>query len=306
MLNTLHRVAPSGGSHQKLAKQVAGVYRRRVGDAVVTVLLDGYIDIQPEWWINTPPQVLCNTLLADFLPADEPLRISVNAYLIEVGGRKIAIDTGSSTFFGAAAGHHAANLAAADFEPEGVDTVLLTHMHPDHIGGLIAGGRAVFPNATVFASAVEHNYWRSDVELSRAPDIARPWFDAAAELTRLYNGRLSLFAGEPEVLPGIQAVALPGHTPGHTGYLLQSGSDHLFFWADITDFLSLQLNAPERTLIFDVDKQASERARRRGLEMAATDRLLVAGSHIPFPSFGYIDGHKGSYRFVPAGWQHEL
>lgn len=277
-----------------------------MGDAEVTALLDGYIDIAPAFWVNLSAADLEAGLHEAFLPPKQPLRISVNAYLVSLGNRLIAIDTGADTLFGPPAGRYLGNLAAVGIEPEDIDTVLLTHLHPDHIGGLIAGGRTVFPKAEIVASARDHNYWTSSAEKAKAPDFARPWFDAVATMTRRYGERLRLFEGETEVLPGLQAVALPGHTPGHTGFVLRSGTDALFFWADTTDSTALQLNNPERTLIFDVDQQAGAVARRKAIDMAATDRLLIAGSHVPFPSFGHVTKRTGRYDFVPAEWRHSL
>lgn len=184
--------------------------------------------------------------------------------------------------------------------------MVLTHMHPDHIGGLIAGGRTIFPNAELFASEVEHKYWMSDVEKARAADFSKPWFDAVKSLTEHYGERLTLFNGETEVVPGMHAVALPGHTPGHTGFVLSSGQDSLFFWADSTDSTTLQLNSPERALVFDIDKEKGVQSRRRAIDLAATDGLLIAGSHVPFPSFGHVAKSGGRFEYVPDTWRFEL
>ena len=300
--------APSFGiaGHAPSRQQVAGVYRTKVGEAEVTALLDGYIDVTPELWVNVSPDEFEAGLREDFLPPDQPLRISVNAYLVNVGGRLIAVDTGADTWFGPTAGRYLANLAAAGVRPEDVDTVLLTHMHPDHIGGLIAGGRTVFPKAEIVASAADHQYWTSDAEKGRAPDFAKTWFDAVRTVTQLYGERLKLFNGEAEVLPGFQAVALPGHTPGHTGFVLSSGRESLFFWADVTDSTTLQLNSPERALVFDIDKETGVRSRRRAIDLAAADGLLIAGSHVPFPSFGHVAKSGGRFEYVPATWCFDL
>ncbi len=286
--------------------QVTGVQHRRVGKAVITAILDGYIDILPEYWVNFPKDEQAQYLAKAFLDPRSPIRISVNAYLINTGDRLIAIDTGADTFFGPPAGNYLENLSVLGIKPESVDTVLLTHLHPDHIGGLIAGGKRVFPNAELVVNSSDHNYWMRDANKTAAPDYAKPWFDAVGLLTKKYGNRMRFFTGEQQVLPGFQSVPLYGHTPGHSGFLFTSGGERLFFWADITDQTALQLNHPKRTLVFDVSKEDGLKARKKGIQMAASERLLVAGSHVPFPSFGHVDQTAAGYAFVPAEWQYEL
>jgi glyoxylase-like metal-dependent hydrolase (beta-lactamase superfamily II) len=286
--------------------QVPGLQHRKVGKAVVTAVLDGYIDLLADYWVNFPRNEQAQGLAKAFLDPHKPIRISINAYLINTGDRLIAIDTGADTFFGSPAGDYQKNLSALGVKPEWVDTVLLTHLHPDHFGGLIAGGKTVFPNAELVISSLEHNYWMSDASKAAAPDFAKPWFDGVNRLTKAYADRLRFFEGEQEVLPGIQSVSLYGHTPGHSGFLFSSGGEQLFFWADTTDQTALQLNHPERTLIFDVNQEDGSKARKKAIQLAASQRLLVAGSHVPFPGLGYIDQTTADYTFVPAEWQYEL
>ncbi|MEO1274617.1 MAG: MBL fold metallo-hydrolase [Pseudomonadota bacterium] len=293
----------AGTAHQA---QAPGLYRLRVGAAVVTVLLDGYLDIAPEWWVHTTPEALGTALEESFRPVDEPLRISVNAYIIQLGGRTIAVDAGADTLFGPTAGRYGQALQAAGIDPASVDTVLMSHLHPDHVGGLIAGGRAAFANAAVKVAAPELAYWTDAGHRAAAPDFARPWFDAVAETMRLYGDRVTTFRGEAAVAPGITAIPLPGHTPGHTGFVLESGGERLFLWGDVTDFLALQLADPAATLVFDIDKAEGERSRRRAIEVAASERLMIGGAHVPFPSVGHIAGPAAQRRFLPATWQHVL
>jgi glyoxylase-like metal-dependent hydrolase (beta-lactamase superfamily II) len=301
MLDKIASARPRSRDHQ-----APGFYRVAVGHAVVTVLLDGYIDVQPDWWLNTSAEQLGAALAADHLDTTAPLRISINAYVIETGGRTIAIDAGSADLFGPAAGGWARAFAAAGFDADRVDTVLVSHMHPDHIGGMVAGDCARFPNARVLVEARELAYWTDPAGPSRAPAFARPWFEAARRVRTLYDDRLETFEGARALTPEIDAVPLPGHTPGHTGFLLDSAGERLFLWTDVTDFLTLQLDAPERSLVFDIDPAEGERSRRRAFAMAASERLPVTGAHIPFPGFGHLSRSAGSLRFVPTGWQHEV
>lgn len=286
--------------------QVPGVQHTKVGEAIITTILDGYIDVLPEYWVNFSEKELRQALSQNFLNPNMPLRISVNAYLINTGNQLIAIDTGADAFFGPPAGKYAENIKAAGIDPKDIDIVLLTHMHPDHIGGLIAGGKTVFPNAKIIGNSIEHNYWMNKTHQSNAPDFAKPWFDAVQTMTEKYGERLSFFEGEKEVIPGIYAVNLYGHTPGHSGFVFTSGNESIFFWADITDQPAFQMNHPERTLVFDIDKKAGQKARMKAIELAASEKLQIAGSHVTFPSFGHVAKTPNGYHFIPSEWKYEL
>jgi len=301
-------VLPRAATAQTAATptQAPGFYRTRVGEAVVTALLDGYIDVAPDLWTGTSPEALRRAMRARFLDPDAPRRISVNAYVVETAGQVVAIDAGADTLFGPTAGRHASALAAAGYGPEAIDRVVLTHLHPDHIGGLIAGEAAVFPNAEIVVETRDLAFWTAPEAQAAAPDFARPWFDAARRMATLYGDRLAAFSGEAVVAPGIQAVDLAGHTPGHSGFLLESAGERLFFWGDVSGLLPLQLDDPDAGLVFDVDGEAGARSRRKAFDLAVAERLQIAGSHVPFPSFGYIAEDAGRRYYVAAEWRHEI
>lgn len=299
----LPRLAQADGHAAAPTTQVPGVQRTRVGEAVVTALLDGHIDVGEGLWTGIDPVALRETRADSFLDPSADTRLSVNAYVIDVAGRRVAIDAGSRDLFGPTAGDLPASMAAAGIEASSVDLVLLTHMHPDHIGGLLtAQGAAVYPNAEIAVHAADLSYWTGDA--STAPDFARPWFDAAARVAQTYGNRLRPFEGEADLGSGLQAVPLPGHTPGHSGYLLESGGARLLFWGDTSGLLPVQLATPSAGFVFDVDSAAGTASRTRAFEMVADERLRVAGSHIPFPSFGHVARDGGALRFVASGWDH--
>jgi glyoxylase-like metal-dependent hydrolase (beta-lactamase superfamily II) len=234
--------------------------------------------------------------------------ISVNAFLLRSKDRTVLIETGSGNYLGPTAGLLLNNLALAGVAPESIDTVLLTHMHPDHSAGLtdLATGRAHYPNAELVVHENEPKHWNDDAAMARGTERQKKlFFQQAREQMAPYRNRMRTFA-RGEVLPGITAIPCPGHTPGHTSYLIASGDAQLLVWGDTVHIPEVQIPRPEVTIDFDTDPQAAEASRQRVLDMAASDRLLVTGMHLHFPGFGYIARRQGTFAFVPEAWQQTL
>jgi glyoxylase-like metal-dependent hydrolase (beta-lactamase superfamily II) len=232
---------------------------------------------------------------------------AVNAFLVNTGERLVLIDAGTATAMGPSLGRLLINLAAAGIEPAAVDAVLLTHMHPDHAYGLLtAGGAAAFPNAEVVVAEPEFAFWSDDAMLARAPADAKPFFEGARAAVKPYAARLRRFSADGEVVPGIVAVAAPGHTPGHTMYRVVSGDAALLVWGDLVHSAALQLPRPEIAPSFDVDAARGIESRRRMLDEVANSRIMVAGMHIGFPGIGHVMREGQGYRLAPALWSSEL
>ena len=286
--------------------QVPGIQRFSVGDIKVTAVLDGFFDFQFDWVIGMD-EVEAQRLLADaFLPADR-LRAAVNAYVIHSGDRTILVDSGTRDALGPTLGRLPQNLAAAGVDPASIDTVLVTHMHPDHINGIVtAEGVAAFPNAELVVQEAEWAYWTAEETLSNAPDDFKLFVQLAQAAVKPYEGRVRLIATDMEVAPGVSAMALPGHTPGHTGYLVESGGDALLVWGDTVHLPMFHFAHPDWTVIFDGDPRAAAATRSRTFDMAAAERLKVAGMHLQFPGLGHVIRDGAAYGFVPAGWEYEL
>ncbi|HYZ32373.1 MAG TPA: MBL fold metallo-hydrolase [Crenalkalicoccus sp.] len=280
--------------------QVPGVYRRRVGDIVVTAVSDGFLEGSLAVLRNIAEEEAARMLREAFRPV--PRQTSVNTYLIHSGGRVALVDTGCGTAMGPGGGALFRSLAAAGVAPEEVDTVLLTHMHPDHSNGLAEDGRALFPNATLALHAMEHGFWHNDAAMAKAdPALQERGFQAARTQAAPYRDRTRTFTGG-EVFPGVTALPLPGHTPGHTGYMIASGGQSLLIWGDIVHVPEVQVPRPEVTLAFDIDQGEAAASRRRAFDMAATDRLAVAGMHLHFPGFAHLARREGGYVLVPEAW----
>ena len=200
----------------------------------------------------------------------------------------------------------AQSLAAARVLPTEIDMVFLTHMHPDHSNALAdADGQARFPNATLALHEAELAYWIDDAQVTISEQTGRgvPYFATTRRQMAPYHARMRPFRSG-EVFPGLTAVPLPGHTPGHTGYLVASGSESLLIWGDIVHVPELQIPRPEVTIQIDVDPEQAEVARRGILDRVASDRQLVAGMHLHFPGYAHvIQEASGLHRLVPEAWR---
>ncbi|HEX8417070.1 MAG TPA: MBL fold metallo-hydrolase [Methylobacterium sp.] len=283
------------------AGALPGVLRWNLGDLTVTVLNDGYLQGSLDLVVGIPKDE-AGALQAAGFRSDAP-RITLNAFLITGPGRKpVLIDTGMGSLGGDTLGRVPAALAAAGVGADEIATVLLTHLHPDHAGGLItADGAAAYPNAELVLHADEAAHWLDAGALSRAPDGAKPYFENAQKAVAPYAGRVKHQTGG-EVLPGVVAVPLPGHTPGHTGFRIGTGARHLMMWTDIVHLPAIQFRNPDAGMVFDVDADQARAVRRHILDEVASERTLIAGSHLEFPALGYVARDGAGYSFVPELW----
>jgi glyoxylase-like metal-dependent hydrolase (beta-lactamase superfamily II) len=232
-----------------------------------------------------------------------PPVFTVNTFLIQTGSHVALVDTGAAKVMGPTLGLLPDRLAAIGVDAASIDTVLLTHLHGDHVAGLAdTDGAALFPNAKLVMSAAEAGFWLDEEVAAKAPDAAKSSFALARKMTAPYRDRITL-ATEGDVLPGVAITALPGHTPGHSGFLVTSGSASLLIWGDIVHVPALQFAHPEIGLRFDSDPALAKTTRERAFDMAATDKIMVAGMHLDFPAFGNVVRAGSAYGYVPAQWQ---
>jgi glyoxylase-like metal-dependent hydrolase (beta-lactamase superfamily II) len=283
-------------------QQVPGVYHRRIGDILVTALSDGYLDASLDVTRGLPkPEA--EKLLADSFHPIAP-RIAVNAFLITSGGRQVLFETGSGNTMGPTLGWLAKNLRSVGIDPAKLETVLLTHMHPDHSNGLTDdAGAPVFSNCELVVHEDEVSHWHDDARMAKAPERqAIRYFQGARIQYAPYKKRVRKFRSG-EVFPGITAIPIPGHTPGHTAYLISSGTESLLIWGDIVHIPDLQVPHPEVCMEFDTDPAAAAATRRRVFDMVTTDRMLVAGMHLHFPGFSRMVRRPEGYALVPEAWR---
>ena len=286
------------------ANQVPGVYHHRLGDFTVTALNDGYLPFSFDYVTQIDPAEAAQRSAAAF--SADPPRAAVNAFAVHTPGGVVLIDTGCGSKMADTLGKLPANLAAAGVGPSDVVAILLTHLHGDHIGGLIdEGGNACFPNAELVMHADEAAFWLAPDMLANAPDALKPSVAMAQAATAAYKPRLrTLSSGE--ALPGFTIVAEPGHTPGHSGWLIESAGQTLLVWGDIVHLPALQFSDPRIGLVFDIDGEAAYQTRLQVLEKVASERLLVAGMHLDFPPFGHVSKRDGAYAFMPLTWSPVL
>lgn len=283
--------------------QVPGFYRQALGGFEVTALYDGYVDLHVSLLKGMGAEKIQSLLARMFLEHTDGVQTAVNAYLVHTGERLILVDAGAAACFGPTLGQIVANIRAAGYAPEAVDTVLLTHLHPDHLCGLLgADGAVAFPNATVWAAQEDADFWLSEAVAEAAPEGNRPFFTMARGAVAPYQaaGRFRTFSVGDALLPGVTAQPTHGHTPGHTSYLFESGERKLLVWGDIVHSHSVQFRHPEVSLEFDTDPEAAIAARRAVFARATEEGWSIAGAHLPFPGLGRIRAETEGYAWVPV------
>lgn len=296
---------PAMAKSPLVGAQVSQTYRRKLGAYEITVLADGYIDLPHAVWANVSPEDMDKHLTKSFLPTGS-IRNGVNAYLINTGDKLILVDSGARDLFGPNTGLFPGNLADVGVKPEDIDKILITHIHPDHVGGLYtAGGEVTIPKAQVLVDETDLNFWTSSSAQAQAIDFSKPWFDMARDWQKAYDGRISTFNGETDLGDGITAFPLPGHTPGHTGFRVESEGESLLIIGDVVVSTAVQFANPDASNIWETSSDDSKRSRRTIFDIAARDRTLITATHLPFPSFGYVDRRSdGTYAWVPEEWRY--
>ena len=250
-----------------------------LGEFQIHLLSEGDRPGKVEVLLNPNPENL-----AKYLP-DGKYTSSVNAFLIVTPDKKILVDTG----LGKQLPNHLKKLAIA---PEAIDIILLTHLHGDHIGGLVKDGQKSFPNAQIYLSQKEWDYWKD-----KNP----------AQVLAHYDGQITLYDPshiDAELVPlleGITGIATYGHTPGHTSFLIESQHEQLLIWGDLTHAMAIQMPVPDQAVTYDLDPAQAIASRKEILQFVTENNIPIAGAHIAYPGFGYThtDDTTGGYHFSP-------
>ena len=234
--------------------------------------------------------------------------------MVNTGSKLVVIDTGlGPTNFEqskGAVGQFQTNLAAAGIDRNAVDTVIISHFHGDHISGLLAAdGKAAYPNAEIMVPAAEWKFWTDDGNMSKAA-AGSPLENAFKTVRRVFgvfDNKVTQYEPEKEIAPGIRSVAAYGHTPGHTVYVVSSGSSTVLVQSDLTASLAvLFVGNPGWHMVGDMDGPVAEASRRKIYDMAAADKMLIQGFHFPFPALANVEKSGTGYRLLPAFWNPVL
>lgn len=304
LLAALPVTAQAAAAQQKV--QAPGWYRLMVGGVELTALSDGTVGLPVDQLLHAPAGRVADDLKQHFQQV--PLETSVNAWLINTGSRLVLVDAGAGTLFGPTLGKLVAQIRAAGYQPEQVDDILITHMHPDHVGGLAADGQRVFANATVHVDKRDADFWLDPARLEAAPADAKGFFQGAtASLTPYVKaGRFAPFERDGEVVPGIKSMAAHGHTAGHTAYVVESQGQRLVLIGDLIHVASVQLASPQITLAFDTDEPQAAATRERVFAELAKEGSLVAISHFSFPGVGHLRRVGKGWAWLPVDYSSQV
>ena len=296
LIPTAHGKAPMAGS------QAISVHRMKLGNFEVTAMLDGYIDVPPT--VLQADQELVKTLLMQGGWPAAPMRLPVNTFLVNTGDKLVLLDAGGAKLIGPGAGRLPQCLTAAGLTPEQIDEVYITHCHGDHLHGTVTpeGGR-MFPNAIVRIAKPDLDYWGSAAEEAKAPENQRGRWMPAKRAIAAYGDRIKPFNLGDELTPGIKSVDAAGHTPGHSCYMISSGSARMLAIGDTMHVAPVQFPRPEITVAFDWDQAKARSTRKSIFDTVAADGTPIAAVHLPFPGIGRLRKNGEAFVFEPAPWQ---
>ncbi len=296
---------PANAAAPMQRTQAPGYYRLMLGSFEVTAVSDGTLELPVDKLLSGPGEDTRASLAASHLGV--PVETSFNSYLINTGKRLILIDVGAGALFGPRLGKLIENMKKAGYQPEQVDDVLLTHLHPDHVGGLVKEGAAVFPNATVHADRHDSEFWLSETNKAKEGD-PDGFFEGAMASLRPYvaAGRFKAFDGNTQFLDGISATTAYGHTPGSIVYAVESEGERLLVIGDLIHVGPVQFAKPDVTISFDRDHAKAAETRRVLFDHAAQSGALLGGAHLAFPGLGRVRTNESGYDWIPVNYSTEF
>jgi glyoxylase-like metal-dependent hydrolase (beta-lactamase superfamily II) len=296
-------VPPSG-------TQAPGFYRYKVGSFECTSINDGARSFpMPDTFVkNVPKEEALAAAEAAYMPKGM-VTVPFNPQLINTGSKLVLIDCGNGIAnfepSKGAVGRTLQNLASAGVDPKSVDVVLMSHLHPDHTNGIRAlDGSMAFPNAEIMVPAKDWEFWMSEENAAKAESnqMMKNYF---ANVKKIYAGiesKVTRYDWGKEVVPGVTSVATPGHTPGHTSFVVASGNSRILIQSDVTNIPEFFLRNPDWHVAYDVYPETAQATRHKFYDMAAAEKATVVGFHFTFPSIGHVEKDGPKYRLIPSAW----
>jgi glyoxylase-like metal-dependent hydrolase (beta-lactamase superfamily II) len=300
-------LASSASAESPMARsQAPGYYRMMLGQFEVTALLDGFVNLNAALLRNIPDSEAQTLLARAFVDDPRKIPTSCNTFLVNTGSKLLLFDAGGGKTMGPGLGDLPQNLKAAGYTPEQVDLVLVTHLHPDHMGGLVAEGKPAFPKAVVYLAQAENDYWLSVAEPEGVPDGYKKHLQAAREQVRavaagyLASNRWKTFDSASLPIPGVKPIPIPGHTPGHTAYEISCDGQSFLIIGDMIHLGAVQFARPEATVLFDANPAQAASSRTALFGRIAGSKTFVAAMHLPFPGIGHLRADdKNVYTWIP-------
>ncbi len=286
--------------------QVAGYYQHQVGNTQITALLDGTNFMSPTLFKDISQDQVHEILKKYHADQAKGVQTSINAFLVNTGNSLVLVDSGTADCFGAHLGSVMKNLKAAGYQPEQVDTILLTHLHPDHVCGVSKDGAANYPNATIYVSEDEANYWLDPKQLSKIPKEQKDNYTGTVEKIKAalapYQAKKQFKTFKlGDNIKGFEVISTAGHTPGHFSYKLKTTGEYVIFIGDIVHSHTVQFDRPETAIEYDIDPKKAVQTRLKQFADYAKNGQTIAAPHLPFPGIGHIYSADGkSYQWIPV------
>ena len=269
-------------------------------------MLDGTNFISPTLFQNTPQDQVHKILKKYHADQAKGVQTSVNAFLVNTGQSLVLVDSGTADCFGAHLGSVMKNLKAAGYQPEQVDTILLTHLHPDHSCGVSKNGIANYPNATIYVSENETDYWLDPKQLQKiSKDKQVNYTGTVAKIKAAlapYQAKQQFKTFKlGDKIDGFEVISTPGHTPGHFSYKLKTSDEDVIFIGDIVHSHTVQFDQPKTAIDYDIDPKKAVETRLKQFADYAKNGQTIAAPHLPFPGIGHIYSADGkSYQWIPV------
>lgn len=301
---------PAHAAASAAGAQAPGFYRYKVGSFECTSINDGARSFpMPDAFVrNVPKAEALAAAEAAYMPKGM-VTVPFNPQVINTGSKLVLIDCGwgvgmFETSKGAI-GRTLSNLAAAGVDPKSIDVVLMSHLHPDHTNGIrAADGSMAFPNAEITVPANDWAFWMSEENAAKAQsnELMKGYFANVRKVFSGIEGKVTKYEWGKEVAPGITAIDTHGHTPGHTSFVVSSGSSKVLIQSDVTNIPEFFLRSPDWHVMYDVDPVEAAKTRHKFYDMASAEKALVVGFHFNFPSLGHVEKDGAKYRLVPIAW----